>query len=206
MKTEDIKEGVITDEMREALRAPFPDEAYKAHPTKTFLTTLKAMYITERLNDVFGVGRWDISHKVAERTDNYILILGTFNAIDYEVTTPSQYGGHTTTGINTEIADGFKSAVTDCISKIASYLEIGIDMFKGNINPPKGGATNKPNDPDLPWLNQFEKGTQNHTKEYLNIIKGIKEGKIKTVVDARKYYKIARPIAAELDKVIKDAN
>ena len=130
----------ITENMRIRLRGGFPDEAYKAHPTKTFLTTLKAMYITERLNDVFGVGRWSVTHEVVERTADYILIRGEFRALDFEVITPSQYGGHKTSGNNTEIADGYKSAVTDCISKIASYLEIGIDMFKGKINIPKGGG------------------------------------------------------------------
>ncbi len=86
----------ITLEMREELRKPFPDEAYSAHPTKTFLTTLKAMYVTERLNDVFGVGRWTITHNVEERTSDYILIRGEFNALDYEVTAPAQFGGHQT--------------------------------------------------------------------------------------------------------------
>jgi len=123
----------ITADMRTALRADFPKEAYSQHPTKTFLTTLKAMYVTERLNDVFGLGRWTIDHLVVERTADYVLIQGEFIALDYEVKIPSQYGGHTTTGKNTEIADGYKSAITDCISKIASYMEIGIDMFKGKI-------------------------------------------------------------------------
>ncbi len=130
----------ITEDMRVKLRSSFPDEAYSAHPTKTFLTTLKAMYITERLNDVFGVGRWSISHEVVEKTQDYVLIQGSFVSLDFEVITPSQYGGHKTSGTNTEMADGYKSAVTDCISKIASYLEIGIDMFKGKINVPKGGG------------------------------------------------------------------
>lgn len=132
----------ITEDMRTKLREGFPDEAYKPHPTKTFLTTLKAMYITERLNDVFGVGRWHIATEVAERTDDYILVKGIFYCKDYDVSQIEQYGGHNTTGKNTEIADGYKSAVTDCTSKIASYLEIGIDMFKGKINPPKTGVTN----------------------------------------------------------------
>ena len=130
----------ITKEMRVKLRDSFPNEAYSPHPTKTFLTTLKAMYVTERLNDVFGVGRWSIKHTVEERTNDYVLIRGEFISLDFEVITPDQFGGHNTSGTNTEIADGYKSAVTDCISKIASYLEIGIDMFKGKINVPKGGG------------------------------------------------------------------
>ena len=46
----------VTKEMREALRVPLPTGAVSKHPTKTFLSSIKAIYVTERLNDVFGVG------------------------------------------------------------------------------------------------------------------------------------------------------
>lgn len=134
----------ITAEMREELIKSFPDEAYKNHPTKTFLTTLKAMYVTERLNDVFGIGRWSIEVEIIERTTDYVLLQGEFISLDYDVIVPKQFGGHQTTGKNTEIADGFKSALTDCQSKIASYLEIGIDMFKGLIKVDAQKPTTKP--------------------------------------------------------------
>lgn len=150
----------ITPEMRTALRASFPDEAYKQHPTKTFLTTLKAMYVTERLNDVFGIGRWFIEDQTIERTDSYILMRGVFHSLDYNVAPIAQYGGHSTTGTNVEIADGFKSALTDCTSKIASYLEIGIDMFKGNIIVKGGKAQKEPDakkEDDVPYKVLTEK-------------------------------------------------
>jgi hypothetical protein len=147
----------ITSEMRIALRADFPKEAYKKHPTKTFLTTLKAMYVTERLNDVFGVGRWTIDIEIIERTADYVLVQGEFKSIDFEAITPKQFGGHKTSGTNTEIADGFKSAVTDCQSKIASYFEIGIDMFKGNISG-NGIAPKKPQPLSPSLLSVIRKG------------------------------------------------
>jgi len=126
----------ISDEMRIKLREPFPEKAYTKHPTKTFLTTIKAMYVVERLNDVFGIGRWSVDTEIIERTPDYVTVKGVFKSLDYSVIVSPQFGGHTTTGVNVEIADGYKSAVTDCISKIASHLEIGIDVFKGDINPP----------------------------------------------------------------------
>lgn len=134
----------ISLKIREKLRAPFPNEAYSAHPTKTFLTTLKAMYITERLNDVFGIGRWTFTHVVVDSEPGYVLIRGNLMILEYMCEIPEQYGGHKTTGTNTEPADGYKSAITDCISKCASYLEIGIEMFKGNIKPPKKGSYVQP--------------------------------------------------------------
>jgi hypothetical protein len=136
----------ISDDMRKQFRADFPKSAYQGHPTKKFLTTLKAMYVTERLNSVLGVGRWSINVDVIERTDDYVLVQGELICLDYEVIVPKQFGGHKTTGVNTETADGFKSALTDCQSKIASYLEIGIDMFKGHINN-KGINTNRETPP-----------------------------------------------------------
>ncbi len=182
------KKEKITKGMREDLRNKFPDKAYSQHPTKTFLTTLKAMYVTERLNDVFGLGRWSIKHKVIERTEDYVLIRGKFISLDYDVVIPSQYGGHKTSGKNTEIADGYKSAITDCISKIASYLEIGIDMFKGEVNPPKSsGGNNKQND-DKPWLNVG-------SKEWEGALT-----KKSPIEDLRKYFKISKANAEQYSK------
>lgn len=121
----------ITQEMREKLREPFPPEAISQHPTKTFLSTIKAIFIVERLNDVFGIGRWTLKTEVFSTLSDYVLMQGSLEILDYDVCVPAQYGGHTTTGKNTELADGYKSAVTDCLSKCASYLEVGIDVFKG---------------------------------------------------------------------------
>ena len=129
---------IITEEIRDKLRAPLPDEAIKQHPTKSFLSTIKAIYIVERLNDVFGIGGWDQEHEIISDTEDYVAVRGRILYDEhghpddgFRGKTPFQYGGHKKTGKNTEPADGYKSAVTDCMSKCASYLEIGIDVFKG---------------------------------------------------------------------------
>ena len=122
---------LIPDEVRERLREPFPPEAITQHPAKSFLSTIKAIYITERLNDIFGIGGWDLSHEIVSDTEDYVAVRGWLYLKEYDFCTPAQYGGHKKTGTNTEPADGYKSAVTDCQSKCASYLEIGIDVFKG---------------------------------------------------------------------------
>ena len=138
--------------MRDKLRAPMPNEAIKQHPTKTFLSTIKAIYITERLNDVFGIGGWDMEHEIISDLPDYVTVKGRILYDNVEGKfmhqTPFQYGGHKKTGTNTEPADGYKSAVTDCQSKCASYLEIGIDVFKGlhthNKQPTKTTHKNNP--------------------------------------------------------------
>lgn len=140
---------MITEDIRKQLRAPFPSEAISQHPTKTFLSTIKAIYVTERLNDVFGIGGWNVEHKIMSDSEDYVTVEGRIiYGLDEDKerflrATPYQYGGHKKTGTNTEPADGYKSAVTDCISKCASYLEIGIDVFKGKVSP------GKPKDNDM---------------------------------------------------------
>ena len=204
----------ITSEMRKELRKPFPAEAYSKHPTKTFLTTLKAMYITERLNDVFGIGRWSINVEIIERTDDYVLVQGEFICLDHEVLVPKQFGGHKTTGKNTEIADGYKSALTDCQSKIASYFEVGIDMFKGKIKV--GGSTYKkpyvaPAPPKPKPKKTVPKALKkmegkNMTPEYLNVVTAITDGKLKSIADVEKYYILDEELKKELVVLISNHN
>lgn len=181
----------ITKEIRIELRKDFPTEAYTKHPAKTFLTTLKAMYITERLNDVFGIGRWTVDHELIVHNENYVLLEGKLKLLDFDCEIPSQFGGHSTTGKNTEMADGFKSAVTDIISKSASYLEIGIDMFKGKINPPKsnGSSTNTSSSSDKKWLNT-------KSPEWDNAVKKLQSGG--TIDDITKVYRISNSNKQEL--------
>ena len=57
----------ITPEMKAMLDEPLPKEALKPHPTKSFLTTIKAIYVTERLNNVFGIGAWKIKTEENQR-------------------------------------------------------------------------------------------------------------------------------------------
>lgn len=64
----------ITEEMKQALLAPLPAEAISQHPSKTFLSTIKAIYVTERLNDVFGVGAWQIKTDFVEKVDKMVVV------------------------------------------------------------------------------------------------------------------------------------
>jgi hypothetical protein len=143
----EFKKPAVSNEMRELLKAGFPGEAYQQHESKKYLTTLRAMYIVERLNDVFGIGRWNLQHSVVSHENGYVLMKGRLLIFDYDCYIPEQYGGHKTEGTGVTLDDGFKSAITAILSKSASYLEIGIDMFKGLIEPPGGNAGNQKNKP-----------------------------------------------------------
>lgn len=144
----------ITDEMRNQLRAPLPPEAVKPHPTKTYLSSIKAIYVTERLNDVFGIGAWTLKVEVVERADGgTVVVKDILEITEYGIYLES-YGGNDNGGENSknfDLGDAYKGASTDALTKICSYLEIGIDVFKGKSNPvgqPEQKAEN-----NLPWLN-----------------------------------------------------
>ena len=134
----------ITDEMKQALLAPLPDEAISQHPTKTFLSTIKAIYVTERLNDVFGVGSWKIKTDFIEKFDKMVVVKTTLEIPEYGIYYES-FGGND----NQDLGDAYKGATTDAITKIGSYLGIGIDVFKGKHTPQGLKVKNNSNKPKL---------------------------------------------------------
>src|SRR4051812_9974974 len=126
--------SAISNEMRDKLKAPLPAEAIAPHPTKTYLSSIKAIYVTERLNDVFGIGAWQIRTDSVERSEGGTVVVKAILTIpEYSVHYES-FGGNDNGGEkskNFDLGDAYKGAVTDAITKIASYMEIGIDVFKG---------------------------------------------------------------------------
>ncbi|HYG84561.1 MAG TPA: hypothetical protein VD907_06835 [Verrucomicrobiae bacterium] len=121
----------ITDEIRQRLREPLPKEAVKPHPTKNYLSTIKAIYVVERLNDVFGVGMWKLTSEVIDNSTKHIVVKSHLVIPEYEIELES-YGGND----NADLGDAYKGATTDALTKMASMLEIGIDVFKGYGNNP----------------------------------------------------------------------
>lgn len=116
----------LTQQQVDALNRPLPAEAVTPHPTKKFLSSIKSIYVTERLNEVFGIGRWSIKSEVVENHDKMIVVKATFTipsyGIEYEC-----YGGND----NVDRGDAYKGATTDALTKIGSWLGIGADVFKG---------------------------------------------------------------------------
>ena len=116
----------MKNEIRDQLRKPLPAEAISQHPTKKFLSTIKAIYVIERLNDVFGIGGWSTKSEVVERIEKWVVCKTIMTIPEHNITLEA-YGGND----NPDIGDAYKGAVTDGVTKIGSYLEIGIDVFKG---------------------------------------------------------------------------
>lgn len=132
----------ITPEQRDKLRAALPKDATKPHPTKSYLTAIKPIYIVERLNDVFGVGKWKQESTVIKvYEEGMVVVQSKLKIPEYDIELEafggSDNGGSKSKGF--DWGDSFKGACTDALTKMTSYLEIGIEIFKGNGNatPPK---------------------------------------------------------------------
>lgn len=139
--------------MREKLNKAMPAESIGRHPSMSFLSTIKSIYVTERLNDVFGSGGWDLEteivkeerlvHNVKGKDIDYdhVIVCGRLYFREFDLYGPIQFGGHddkTMMAVN-----AYKGAITDCLSKCASLLEIGIQVFKGNPDDRTPGNKSK---------------------------------------------------------------
>ncbi len=121
------------EQLKAELYAPLPSEAIKPHPTKTFLSTIKPIYVTDRLNEVFGIGGWQLRTENVLVNDNgtvvnKITLTVPEYDIYYECFGGNDNGGQASKGF--DLGDAFKGATTDGLSKICSYLGIGIDVYK----------------------------------------------------------------------------
>ena len=129
----------VTEQMKAKLNAVLPAEAIKQHPTKSYLSTINAIYVSERLNEVFGVGEWQTKAEYINEKSNkttMVVVKLTLDipayGIHYEC-----YGGND----NADYGDAFKGATTDALTKIGSWMGIGAHVWK---NDPTGAKTTTP--------------------------------------------------------------
>ncbi len=121
----------ISEQQQKLLDAPLPAEAVSPHPTKNYLSTIKAIYVTERLNKVFGVGAWRVRSEQVAHENKMVVVKVTFEIPEYGIYYEC-YGGND----NTDLGDAHKGAVTDALTKIGSWLGIGAEVFKGLAGKP----------------------------------------------------------------------
>ena len=113
----------------------FPEEAYSTDGSRGFdLTSLKAQYIVERLNDVTyqNNGGWYLTGEYQE-TDNGVLYYGQLTVSIGEESVIRENVGFGKWAKHSNDGDAYKSAATDCLGKCASHIGIGNEMYKGNI-------------------------------------------------------------------------
>lgn len=124
----------VPQDVLDILNRALPDEAVKQHPTKTYLSSIKAIYVTERFTEAFGLGGWTFKTEIVEKGSNGMVVVKVcFEVPKYGIYYES-YGGNDNGGENSknfDLGDAYKGATTDALTKIGSFLGVGIDVFKG---------------------------------------------------------------------------
>src|SRR5205085_8066704 len=83
------------------------------------------IFVVERLNDVFGLNGWKVVNEVVE-SGQMVVVKATLTVPKYGITV-EQFGGNN----NFDRGEAYKGACTDALSKCASYLGVGMDVYKG---------------------------------------------------------------------------
>lgn len=142
LSTSSAKRIDLPQEIQEILRKPLPREAIGKHPRIEGLSSIKPAFVLERLNEAFGIGGWDDTVEVIDRsTRNETWGSGTPNQkqVILHVATvhltfivekyrihKENFGGND----NLDLGDALKGARTDALTKIASELGVGLDVYK----------------------------------------------------------------------------
>jgi hypothetical protein len=102
------------------------------------MSSIKAIFVVERLNEVFGLGGWKQVSKFVEKVEKPIegpgSKKGDMIVVKSAVIVPKYgiyfetFGGHN----NADAGDAYKGACTDALTKIGSFMYIGMDVFKGH--------------------------------------------------------------------------
>lgn len=184
----------LTKEQIDLLNTPLPPEALKQHPSKSFLTTINPIYVIERLNQVFGVGQWQVH--VEEVTTmpsgkNVMVVTKTcFEVEEYGIHLEA-YGGND----NADLGDAYKGSMTDAITKIGSYLGIGAHVWKNQGTPNGKPLPQQPAKPQKPlreriieYLSKMDEKKRNEYLNYFQIssVDAITEQKAKEIADFEK--------------------
>lgn len=175
---------MLNQEQIEALKAPFPEEALSSDTSRGFeLTSIKAAYVIERLNEVFGpcgIG-WRYVHSPFQEleTGNGRVKIVTEVAFQYRFQATNDCAGCDPVGWDAHsngwafrnhcsnhdwcepiftcggksvgkggavFTDARKSAVTDGLTKAASMIGVGHEVFKGLVRVGGGNGKKKPTD------------------------------------------------------------
>jgi len=149
--------------LTDTLMRPLPKEALKKHPSRSYLTTINPIYVTDRLNEAFGVGGWQFTPEVVQDDTNpkMVIMRGTLTADKHNIKV-IQFGGND----NDDRGDAYKGASTDALTKCASYLGVGAEVWR-NFKPAEAELI-KEVDKDI--LPEFKKKFVSNKGLTLNIL------------------------------------
>ena len=125
-------------ELRKVLKARFKQSDLKKLYGAANLTTINAYAVIERLNDAFGIGGWRIEFEIVDQSIEEVVVFGRmYIVIDGTEIKLSDTAGNMENrkkkagGWVHCLGDLIKGAGTNLIGKSASFIEIGLDIYKG---------------------------------------------------------------------------
>ena len=117
------------------------------------------------MNLAFGIGGWTFGTEVIETNEKFVVVKGTLEVSDHNIKLEN-YGGND----NPDRGDAYKGASTDALTKCASYLGIGAEVWR-NGKPAEKITT--PED-EKKVRADFEKRIKGKTKDVNAWLKSIK--------------------------------
>jgi hypothetical protein len=146
--------------VEEILNRPLPKAALKSMPHKQGMTAITPIYVTDRMNEAFGIGGWQFEPEVINDADKMVIVRGvlTIPSINARIV---QYGGND----NRDRGDAYKGAATDALTKCCSYLGVGAHVWR-NGEPAESEAPNpakprsKPNSASQRKKAEFDRVTE----------------------------------------------
>lgn len=158
----------LTDEQLNKLGEALPPWAVKPHPIKTGMSSINPMAIIDRLNEVFGVANWSFTtefiscNPAIQKTKNgerNVFVATVKGRLEIDDCVIEQYGGNT----NDDAGDTLKGSATDALTKIASYLGIGAQIYKGHGNTPQNAPQGSTDDSTTPFVGDGSEFNQDST-------------------------------------------
>tara|TARA_Y100001973_G_C5144096_1_gene304481 strand:- start:304 stop:924 length:621 start_codon:yes stop_codon:yes gene_type:complete len=142
--------------VEEILNRPLPQAALKPMPHKQGMTAISPIYVTDRMNEAFGIGGWQFEPEVISDTDKMVIVRGvlTIPSINARIV---QFGGND----NRDRGDAYKGAATDALTKCCSYLGVGAHVWR-NDEPSESEAAVKPSKNEFNYIDELEKALEKH--------------------------------------------
>ena len=132
-------------------------------PHKHGLTSINPIYVTDRLNEAFGLGGWQYEPEIVDDDQTKMVVIrGTLSipSIDARIV---QFGGND----NPDRGDAYKGAATDALTKCASYLGIGAHVWRNDAPselesslPAPAKPRSKPNSASQRKKAEFDRATE----------------------------------------------
>ena len=192
------------------------------------MTDIKPQWRLEKLTEVFGMigfgwkyeitKQWIESTEINQGEKCAFININLFVKVD-DVWSEPIFG----TGGNSFVTkekhgmylsdEAYKMALTDAISVASKQLGLASDVYMGysdskypnketNNNQTESNNQSFNDDKNKNWLNETPENSNEPTREWLNVCKGIKEGKVTSIKDVRDKYKVNKKEAAKLEELI----